>query len=159
MQENGGGNKAKPIKIVKFPTRYLKWDLWASGGTNTMSWSLEKKGLLLEVVSFCWYNQTHPDWDDLAQQIKRSPRTIRKLVDIEFRSVVKNLLKQRTPFDDRDRSAVWSKTGGLCTYCKEPLGAGWHVDHIVPVAAAGLNAIVNLTPSCAACNMAKGARS
>jgi 5-methylcytosine-specific restriction endonuclease McrA len=33
-----------------------------------------------------------------------------------------------------------------------------HVDHIIPVADGGTDRLDNLRPSCAACNLAKGAR-
>lgn len=47
---------------------------------------------------------------------------------------------------------------GRCAYCRLPLGAGRHVDHITPKARGGSNRRSNLQLTCAPCNLSKGAR-
>lgn len=49
----------------------------------------------------------------------------------------------------------WIERGHFsCVYC----GAEWdHVDHLIPLALGGSHSIGNLVPSCASCNLEKGA--
>lgn len=54
-------------------------------------------------------------------------------------------------------AAKLSCAGGLCTYCKRPLGRVTHKDHVIPVSRGGSDSIDNVTPACWDCNMAKGA--
>lgn len=73
------------------------------------------------------------------------------------------------------RQTVWDKTGGLCAYCgmslmsddavrrndgRVPSGTSrMVVDHVVPRARGGKDAIGNLAPACSDCNCIKGSRS
>lgn len=45
-----------------------------------------------------------------------------------------------------------------CGYCLEPLGGGGQVDHMVPVAKGGTNALANLVIACQQCNKEKHAK-
>jgi 5-methylcytosine-specific restriction endonuclease McrA len=78
----------------------------------------------------------------------------------------------------KQRKAVWDKSGGLCWYCGVPLPEkGWHADHFHPVIResvyqsqghgtgkmvatgsmlrAHLDTLENMVPSCAPCNLFK----
>jgi HNH endonuclease len=61
-------------------------------------------------------------------------------------------------------SAVWAvfedEDAWSCTYCDSPLGGKvvGEVDHVIPLAAGGLHAMFNLTPSCRTCNRGKSDR-
>jgi hypothetical protein len=58
------------------------------------------------------------------------------------------------------RFEIFKRDSFVCQYCgSHPPKAILHVDHIVPVADGGENDEDNLTTSCAACNLGKGARS
>ena len=48
--------------------------------------------------------------------------------------------------------------GGRCVYCHEPLPAGFHVDHVIPLSRGGAHAWENLVLACAPCNLRKGSR-
>lgn len=48
--------------------------------------------------------------------------------------------------------------GGRCAYCHEPLPAGFHVDHIIPLARGGAHSWENLVLACPTCNLRKGSR-
>lgn len=48
--------------------------------------------------------------------------------------------------------------GGACAYCKAPLPRLWQVEHIIPKARGGTDALANLVPSCGPCNQAKADR-
>lgn len=72
-----------------------------------------------------------------------------------------------------DREVVYSMFDGCCAYCGVELGDRWHVDHIEPVIRntylrqPGTPAVYrpdahrldNFFPSCAPCNLDKGAQS
>lgn len=77
----------------------------------------------------------------------------------------------------RERETLRGKYGGCCAYCGNPLGARWHADHIDPVMrrstwvkGKGLvptgemdwperDAVHQMNPACAPCNLYKGALS
>lgn len=62
-------------------------------------------------------------------------------------------LSKKTRFD------VFKRDKFTCQYCgAHPPGVLLHVDHIVAVAEGGTNTEGNLTTSCEACNLGKGAR-
>lgn len=46
---------------------------------------------------------------------------------------------------------------GSCAYCSTNLSAGFHLDHVMPIARGGSHSIGNLTAACARCNLTKGA--
>lgn len=67
------------------------------------------------------------------------------------------------------REAVRDKLRGRCTYCGDPLGNLWHVDHRHPVrrdldkaladklgVEKGADDLSNMLPSCTRCNQRKG---
>ncbi len=69
----------------------------------------------------------------------------------------------RPHFTRAQREAVYQKTGGLCYHCRQPLQAGWHVDHhpvpyrdiennIACCAVRDPELLDNLQPSCPRCN-------
>lgn len=65
------------------------------------------------------------------------------------------------PSDVRDdpwqimRARVFATKGCQCAYCGRPAS---HVDHVLPRAKGGTDAIDNLVPACARCNNAKGTK-
>ncbi|MFD0650205.1 HNH endonuclease [Streptomyces malaysiensis subsp. malaysiensis] len=48
---------------------------------------------------------------------------------------------------------LWS-----CFFCGGSLTDGYHVEHFYPISKGGPHALFNLAPSCATCNLSKGAR-
>lgn len=67
--------------------------------------------------------------------------------------------KKRVGLSTKTRFEVFKRDGFACTYCGgHPPSVVLHVDHVIPVASGGLNDIDNLTTSCEACNLGKGAR-
>jgi 5-methylcytosine-specific restriction endonuclease McrA len=66
----------------------------------------------------------------------------------------------RSPISREIRSAVWSKSDGLCWYCGCDLDPflTFQVDHLHPVSRGGGNDLHNLVPACRSCNSAKHAR-
>lgn len=66
----------------------------------------------------------------------------------------------REPIDPAIRKEVKHKFGGHCAYCGVLLGSkGWHVDHVIPVAAGGIDDILNFFPACKHCNTLKNSSS
>lgn len=57
----------------------------------------------------------------------------------------------------RTRKAVLERDGHRCLACGTT-GVRFEVDHIVPLAAGGSNALVNLRTLCALCHRLRGAR-
>lgn len=67
---------------------------------------------------------------------------------------------QREPIPKEIRAEVYEKFGGHCAYCGIKLKLkGWHCDHVIPVAAGGVDDICNFFPSCATCNQFKNSSS
>jgi len=67
---------------------------------------------------------------------------------------------EREPIDRVTREEVYHKFGGHCAYCGHQLKSkGWHVDHVIPVAAGGVDDIMNFFPACKHCNTLKNASS
>jgi 5-methylcytosine-specific restriction endonuclease McrA len=54
------------------------------------------------------------------------------------------------------RAEIFAAYGGTCAYCDAPAE---HLDHVVALSRGGADAVHNLLPSCAPCNMSKGAKS
>lgn len=55
------------------------------------------------------------------------------------------------------KSAVWSKTNGICFYCGtgvEPF-ENFTVDHFIPRSRGGSDELSNLVPACRSCNCSK----
>ena len=57
-----------------------------------------------------------------------------------------------------DVKRILRRQGKRCVYCKASLDAGYHVDHIVPLAKGGSNGPDNLQCLCPTCNLSKGAK-
>jgi 5-methylcytosine-specific restriction endonuclease McrA len=53
--------------------------------------------------------------------------------------------------------ALYAAQGGVCIYCKKPLGTKYHADHIVPLSRGGSNWISNIQLTCGPCNNHKRA--
>lgn len=67
-------------------------------------------------------------------------------------------LRSYLPYDRRQM--IWALTNGRCVYCgkaTEPF-VDFTVDHFVPLAVGGIDAVPNLLPCCVACNSAKADR-
>jgi len=47
---------------------------------------------------------------------------------------------------------------GRCACCRQPLGADYHLDHIMPLALGGQNVDSNMQLLRAVCNLSKGAK-
>ena len=58
------------------------------------------------------------------------------------------LTNQRVSYED-----VIAQWGGSCWYCR--IGAFEEIDHVIPVAAGGSHTLMNIVPSCRACNLQK----
>lgn len=68
-------------------------------------------------------------------------------------ATARKALSKKTRFD------VFKRDGFKCLYCgSHPPQVLLHVDHVVPVAGGGTNAIDNLVTACEPCNLGKGAR-
>jgi 5-methylcytosine-specific restriction endonuclease McrA len=50
---------------------------------------------------------------------------------------------------------LFKRQRGKCAYCSTSLKAGYHVDHITPLARGGSNWISNIQLTCAKCNFSK----
>lgn len=79
----------------------------------------------------------------------------------------------RRPLPPSLRQRVFERDDYTCRYCghrpaalQEVVPCGWvirwratlHVDHVIPVAAGGMNVLTNLATACADCNLAKGSK-
>jgi len=61
------------------------------------------------------------------------------------------------PYDLIDLRTVYSKHGGLCGICGEPVSLEtFTIDHIVPVSRGGPHTLENMQPAHRACNSRKG---
>ena len=71
----------------------------------------------------------------------------------------KNAARKGAPSDGTatpERLALLlERFGGKCAYCGAPHE---HWDHVVPISRGGEHSIRNLLPSCAPCNLSKGAK-
>lgn len=65
--------------------------------------------------------------------------------------------KHQSTITDVDVLNCLKRTEFKCTYCGDNLNSNWHLDHVTPLALGGLNSSINITPSCKACNLMKGA--
>lgn len=67
-------------------------------------------------------------------------------------------LAKRKRATEAQRFHLSSRQAGRCAICGFPLAAQMHVDHIVPRALGGKNALNNLQLVCGRSNLKKGAR-
>ena len=65
-------------------------------------------------------------------------------------------LAKRKRATDAQRLFLSHRQAGRCAICGFPLSAQMHVDHIIPRAIGGRNAVSNLQLVCARCNTKKG---
>jgi hypothetical protein len=67
---------------------------------------------------------------------------------------------KRHTFTNKEKSIVWTKTGGKCFYCQRELNPfeDFTVDHVIPISKGGQEVINNYVPSCRSCNSKKGNR-
>jgi hypothetical protein len=56
----------------------------------------------------------------------------------------------------QDILAQYEAQGGCCYWCGKPVGASYHVDHVIPLTRGGSNGPENLVISCPTCNLRKG---
>ena len=63
----------------------------------------------------------------------------------------------RTVIPKEIREEVYNKFGGHCAYCGIFLNRSFHVDHIIPIAKAGVDDVMNYFPACSKCNQFKNA--
>lgn len=57
------------------------------------------------------------------------------------------------------RSEVWDRDCGVCYLCNLPADpTGWHLDHVIPLAAGGLHKMSNVAVTHPTCNLRKGDR-
>jgi hypothetical protein len=62
---------------------------------------------------------------------------------------------------ERLRDLVARRAGGRCEYCRAPqtaCGYRFHLEHIIPIARGGPDALTNRALACASCNLPKGDR-
>jgi 5-methylcytosine-specific restriction protein A len=66
----------------------------------------------------------------------------------------------RKGFTDLQRLKIFEQTGGRCYLCavKIQVGERWDVEHIIPLAMLGTNAIENLAPAHVHCHAVKTKR-
>jgi hypothetical protein len=55
-------------------------------------------------------------------------------------------------------ASLLAETASCCAYCDKPLGAVYHLEHIIPLAFGGANHVKNMTVSCPRCNQAAGSK-
>lgn len=65
----------------------------------------------------------------------------------------------RDPIPKEIRAEVKEKFGGQCAYCGIRLKKSFHVDHVIPVAAGGVDDVCNYFPACVTCNSFKNSSS
>lgn len=66
------------------------------------------------------------------------------------------MFRNREPIEKETRDEVYHKFSGHCAYCGLQMGVkGFHVDHVIPVAAGGPDHLANFFPACRHCNLLK----
>jgi len=56
----------------------------------------------------------------------------------------------------RIRGYLWDMQRGRCLYCRDSLGTGYHLDHMIPLSRGGLHDWLNVCLACPRCNISKG---
>lgn len=88
-----------------------------------------------------------------------------ELTDERAKYFVQSGVLKRAHMPEWVKRAVFFRDRGMCVSCKADLSgllniwSGSHFDHIVPLAAGGLNDVTNIQLLCASCNLKKGAGS
>lgn len=57
-----------------------------------------------------------------------------------------------------NREEVLNRSGDKCHICGDPVGPGWHMDHVIPLSLGGPHCYTNVAPAHAFCNGSKQAR-
>lgn len=104
-----------------------------------------------------------------TQEMHGPLRTVVHAAEDAFKQAVG--YQVHTLSDPSVREAVWSLTGGKCTYCGCQLSKSWredranpesvsalYIEHVVPRSAGGPDNLANYVPSCHGCNTSKGSR-
>lgn len=97
--------------------------------------------------------------NDAQALLSKATRKLKnyKIVDLESMQVVGNVHKiKRRQFSKTERMAVYNNSKGRCAICGRfvPYDS-FTIDHIIPLAKCGTNAIDNLQVACSVCNLIK----
>jgi 5-methylcytosine-specific restriction endonuclease McrA len=57
-----------------------------------------------------------------------------------------------------ERGALYYSQDGRCAQCGDPLGAGWHADHVIPWRLRQVTNVHEMQPLCRRCNLQKGGK-
>ncbi|MEU3686961.1 HNH endonuclease [Streptomyces narbonensis] len=77
------------------------------------------------------------------------------LTRYDFTALYRVKRRVRKPPDPYTREDLFQRWGNVCAYCAAPAE---HVDHIKPISAGGRDALRNVVPACAECNLDKGSK-
>lgn len=100
-------------------------------------------------------------WHENREHVLAQAR-LRRLVCPEIgkarhaRRRARKLAAVHEPWTTEEWQWTLDQFGGLCAYCRERPGST--IDHVVPLARGGADAIWNLLPACVRCNCSKGPR-
>lgn len=134
------------------PIHYRDWPRSVAGEPAT----LEQNGALILLVFQMWSQQSDLDETSAKRVLGiRHPAVSRRIKLPELLEIARSLVKRRATIEKRDREHVARKSNGLCHYCGSKLAKGFHIDHAVPVARGGKNALENYRASCPDCNSLK----
>lgn len=102
--------------------------------------------------SRAWYEANR----DHAGQLARAwqVRNPGKVARIQHRRRAKKAMAVSVPYTAADVARLMDRYGGLCGYCRS--GRATEVDHMIPIAMGGPDALPNLLPVCRRCNASKG---
>jgi 5-methylcytosine-specific restriction endonuclease McrA len=101
------------------------------------------------------YREAHPEWARASiAEWRTNNREAMRIHKRRVRAKQSGVL--RVPYEPAQIVALVARYGGLCAYCRARPFA--HLDHIIPLARGGPDALPNLVPACARCNQAKGSK-
>lgn len=80
-----------------------------------------------------------------------------KIVDLETMVVIGDVHKtKRKQFTQTERTKIYNKSKGRCAICGKFIPCdSFTIDHIIPLARGGTNAMDNLQAACGVCNLIK----
>lgn len=97
--------------------------------------------------------------NDAQALLSKATRKLKnyKIVDLESMQVVENVHKiKRKQFSQTERIEVYNNSKGRCAICGRFIPYdSFTIDHIIPLAKGGNNAIDNLQVACSVCNLIK----
>lgn len=114
--------------------------------------------VLLTIAVFVQMHDRTPSVDELAASTGLSERSVRKHLRIARSEGFDHKVDVQFALDDPWallRAQVFATKGCACHYCGKPAS---HVDHVVPKSKGGADALDNLVPACARCNLTKARR-